>query len=258
MITTEKFNNLKSEQKLKILRKLLILSENQIINNRSIDNNQVKLLKTLITHYGEKNLIDKTELFDFNSVKDLRECIGQVERLMNLNLRDHDFIINQPDGLRSMHKLDVEIVIHNLRSTFNIGSIIRTSECFGFSRLVFSGYSATPDNHKVLKTAMGSSDYINWMYTDNIYEYLQDCKDKGKTIYALETCEGAVEITGAGVIEPAVIILGNEANGIDEEILKYADKVVKIDLLGWKNSLNVGVAFGICAHETAKQIRKKL
>ncbi len=258
MITTEKFNNLKSEQKLKILRKILILSENQIINNGSIDNNQVKLLKSLITFYGDQDLIEKTEPLDLNSVKDLRDCIGLIERLMSLNLRDHDFVVNQPDGERAVEKLDVEVVIHSLRSTFNIGSIIRTSECFGFSRIIFSGYSATPENSKVFKTAMGSSEYISWTYTENIHKYLQVCKDKGKTIYALETCEGAVEISGAGIIEPAVIILGNEANGIDEDILQYADKVIKIDLLGWKNSLNVGVAFGICAHETVKQIRNEL
>ena len=257
MITIEKFNNLKVNQKLKVIRKILISSENQIINTNSLDINQVKLLESLIYAFGNPDLVKESGKLNLNSIKDLRYMAGIVEREMNLNLRDHDFLVNQPDGIRNAEKLDVEIVIHNLRSTFNIGSIIRTSECFGFSRIVFAGYSATPENPKVHKTAMGSSEYIDWIYTDDVEKYLSQRRTESKTIYALETCEGAVEISEAGIVQPAVIILGNEANGIDKKILTYADKVINIDLKGWKNSLNVGVAFGICAHEIIRQSRER-
>jgi tRNA G18 (ribose-2'-O)-methylase SpoU len=143
--------------------------------------------------------------------------------------------------------------LDNLRSAFNVGSIFRTAECFGISKIYLCGYTPNPTNQKVTKTAMGTENFVDWEKCDSTDKLIRQLKNENVQIYALETVESAKLISEADIREPAAIVIGNEALGISSKILQLADEIIQIPIFGWKNSLNVGVATAICCYE----IRRK-
>lgn len=150
------------------------------------------------------------------------------------------------------HPIPLNIVLDNLRSAFNVGSIIRTSECFGVNKIYFCGYTPTPDNMKVRKTTMATENKIDWVYYQKTLTAINDLKEE-TTIIALETGDEAQFIHQSIIPKPATLILGNEALGINKKILGHCDLIVKIPVLGWKTSFNVATAYGIGCYEIYKQ-----
>jgi len=169
-------------------------------------------------------------------------------------LRDHDFLIfDKDDPARSANTIDLTIILYNLRSAFNVGSILRTSECIGVKKIVFCGYTPTPENKKVQVTSMGTYEHLQWDKSEDISAVIRQYKEQQCTIYGLETTSNAVDIYKNEISSPAVLILGNEAYGIPRNILEQCDNILKIPVAGWKNSLNVGVAFAVCGYEIFRQ-----
>jgi tRNA G18 (ribose-2'-O)-methylase SpoU len=146
----------------------------------------------------------------------------------------------------------VILILHNLRSAFNVGSIIRTAECFGIEELIFSGYSPTPEHPKVKQTAMGTSEKIKWSYSSDIFQTIRTLKDNDYHIFALETASPSVKLNELNFSGKCAVILGNEALGIDKNLLEIADTILEIPVFGWKNSLNVATATAICCYELTK------
>jgi len=183
----------------------------------------------------------------------LREFLALVvplERRFGRNMKDEDFLIFTQDGKETeTEKIPLSLILDNLRSSFNIGSIFRTAECLGISEILLCGYSATPENPKVRKTAMGTEKKVKWQHFEKVEQAIDFCKNKNISVYALETASNAKKISEINFPNPLAVILGNEALGISKEILKSVDEVVQIPLAGWKNSLNVGVAAAICSYE---------
>lgn len=145
------------------------------------------------------------------------------------------------------------VILDNLRSAFNVGAIIRTSECFRIKKLIFSGYSPTPENSKVRKTARSTEDKIAWEHCRDPIPLIKSLKSQGNTIIALETAENAALIHQTAIPQPAALILGNEALGVDSRVLEHANLTVQIPVRGWKNSLNVATAYGIACFEIYRQ-----
>jgi tRNA G18 (ribose-2'-O)-methylase SpoU len=133
--------------------------------------------------------------------------------------------------------------------------MIRTSECFSLKKLFFCGYTPTPNNPKVKKTALDTELLIDWEQEIDPIGLINRLKLETPelTIIALETDEKAESIYDFNFTEPALIIVGNEAKGVSTELLSIADKIVKIPLMGNKESFNVGVAFGIACYEILRQ-----
>ena len=169
-------------------------------------------------------------------------------------VKDSDFLVEIGDGKPDeVSTSQTYVFVHNLRSAFNIGSIFRTAESFGFSKVFLSGYSVTPENNKLKKSAMGTDDKIDWEYLEDPFQKILELKQKGVKIIALETVRNADYVFNADIDCPVAILLGNEALGMEDDMLKIADEIVKIPRLGWKNSLNVGVAFSIVSYEIIRQ-----
>ncbi|OPX28578.1 MAG: hypothetical protein B1H06_02980 [Candidatus Cloacimonas sp. 4484_143] len=165
-----------------------------------------------------------------------------------------DFEIIQSDGLRKTRtKQPLYLILDNLRSSFNVGSIFRTAECFGVKEILLCGYTATPENPKVIKTAMGTTEFVSWQHFPSTEEAIIFLKEKGVTVFALETTTKAKNIAKIIFPKSSALLLGNEALGISKEILDLADDVVSIPLNGWKNSLNVGVTAAIACYEVSRQ-----
>jgi|WetSurMetagenome_2_1015567.scaffolds.fasta_scaffold201853_1 23S rRNA (guanosine2251-2'-O)-methyltransferase len=148
-------------------------------------------------------------------------------------------------------KPDISLMFDNIRSSFNVGSMIRTADGAGVQHLYFAGITPTPDNPKIRKTSLGSETAVPWTQTWNIFQSCSELKNSGYRLWAFEESQKAVSINECihePAEEPILIIMGNEVYGVDGEVLKICDRVFWIPMLGMKRSLNVAVAFGIAIY----------
>jgi len=169
-----------------------------------------------------------------------------------LSLQEHNFLtspIHQVDTPSDTPYLPLSIYLDNLRSAFNVGSILRTTEAFRLGTLFFSPTTPFIDNQKVQKTSMWTYDKVPCK------RYLPDCVFEGPLI-ALETSPEAPSIFDFSFPANFTLILGNEEYGISSEWLEKADYILKIPLHGFKNSLNVASAYAIAAGVISHQLRK--
>lgn len=141
------------------------------------------------------------------------------------------------------------VALDSLRSGHNVGSILRTSDCFGFQKVILGGYSPQSTHKSVKAAAMGAETWVNIEHTDNLYEYLKAQKScHGQNIFGLELGRSAVSLPLVNLPGNGIIIVGNEETGISRRLKHLCSSLVKIPLYGRKASLNVSVAFGIFAH----------
>lgn len=180
------------------------------------------------------------------------------ERLLHKNLQDDDFLIVENDKEASAQEpLPLVFVLDNIRSAFNVGSIFRTAECLGARKIYLCGYTPNPTQWKVEKTAMGTQEYLPWQESPKLLECLEELKDEGYRIVALETAASAQDLYEPFEMEQTAFVLGNERFGLDPEILKVIDEVRIVPLRGRKNSLNVGVTAAVAGFEWMRQWRQK-
>lgn len=145
---------------------------------------------------------------------------------------------------------EIEIVLDNLRSAFNVGSILRTADGAGVKHAYLCGISPTPDNPKVAKTALSAEFAIPWSYATNGLETVADLKARGLPVWALEGGGAAEQLDELLDQTPTrlALVAGNELAGVDPGILRLCDRVVFLPMQGFKRSLNVAVAFGIAIY----------
>ncbi len=143
----------------------------------------------------------------------------------------------------------LELLLDNIRSVGNVGSLFRTADGVGARALHLGGITATPEHERFAKSALGVP--LPWDHWLNGFDLATDLKRRGYTLWALEEAPGADDIFEVGRLRagrPTVLIVGNEVMGIDPEILAICDRVVSIPMMGVKRSLNVVVACGIAAY----------
>lgn len=182
-------------------------------------------------------------------------CIVPFERLANRAWRDDEFLVEEGDGTQIViERLPLKVIVENLRSAFNVGALFRTSECLGVSEILLCGYTPGPDDDKTSRTAMGTSKLVPWRRVDRARTACEELRKQGYTIVALETATTAVslqEFEFGG--KPVAFVLGNERFGVEGDTLQAVDAICRIPVRGIKNSLNVGIAFGISAFEWLRQ-----
>lgn len=146
---------------------------------------------------------------------------------------------------------EVVLVLHNVRSAHNVGSILRTADAVGVSRVFFTGYTPAPLDRfgrvqkGVAKTALGAESAVPWEKRASLSALVGSLKKKGFSIVALEQGPRAVDYRTFRPHFPVALILGNEVRGIDARSLRLCDTVVEIPMRGAKESLNVSVAAGV-------------
>ncbi len=181
--------------------------------------------------------------------------VTPIERAHGRGLSDGDMKVKTDDRSTAIApKLPIVLIVDNLRSAFNVGSIFRTAECFGAAHLYLCGYTARPDQEKLKKAAMGTDALVSWSWHARIEEVLETLKRDAYRIYALETSEGA-EVLGDYVFKPGktAFIFGNERYGVEEQVLKSCDGILEIPCQGQKNSLNVALSLGVALYEWRRQ-----
>lgn len=145
----------------------------------------------------------------------------------------------------------VEALLDNIRSIHNVGSMFRTSDGAGISRIHLCGMTPTPRNPRLAKTALGAQEAVSWSYERNGLIAARSLKEAGKRLWALEGGRDSVPLREAvqDISEiPIVLVVGNEISGVDPGILELCDCIVHIPMNGSKTSLNAAVAFGIAAY----------
>ena len=163
---------------------------------------------------------------------------------------ERDIYLEQEPGDREVANekpIPFAVLVHNLRSAFNVGSIIRSTDCFGLEGVHLSGYSCGPDHVTVKSAARGCQEWIPIKRWDDPFECIKYHKENGYEIIALETGEDIPSINEVKWPEKGLIVLGNEELGIAPEIMEKATMKVTIPMAGRKASMNVAGAFAIMA-----------
>jgi len=168
----------------------------------------------------------------------------------------HDEIAKNRSTLESLHtinKLPVKVVLNNIRSNYNVGSIFRSSDGAMIEKLYLCGYTPSPPKKEILKTALGSTESVKWEYVKNPLDIVKKLKKDGLKIIALEQTDKSIPYYHINKnIFPACLIIGNEITGVSQELIDLCDLSIEIPQYGIKQSLNVAVAYGIAIFEFRK------
>ena len=151
------------------------------------------------------------------------------------------------EEFKKSKKIPITILLENIRSAHNIGSVFRTADSFLINQIILCGISAQPPNKDIRKTALGSSESVEWKYEKNIEVAIQKLKDEGNKIISIEQTTNSISLEN---FKPSnnskyAIIFGNEVNGIEQRTIDLSDMAIEIPQYGTKHSLNISVAAGI-------------
>ena len=151
------------------------------------------------------------------------------------------------EEFKKSKKIPITILLENIRSAHNIGSVFRTADSFLINEIILCGISAQPPNKDIRNTALGSSESVEWKYEKNIEVAIQKLKDEGNKIISIEQTTNSISLEN---FKPSnkgkyAIIFGNEVNGIEQRTIDLSDMAIEIPQYGTKHSLNISVAAGI-------------
>ena len=151
------------------------------------------------------------------------------------------------EEFKQVEKTPICIVLDNVRSLNNIGSVFRTADAFLIEKIYLCGITATPPHKDIHKTALGATDSVAWEHRESTLELLEELREEGYTSLALEQAENAVMLNDFKVEENKkyALIFGNEVKGVSQEVVSASDLVLEIPQYGTKHSLNISVSVGI-------------
>ncbi len=172
----------------------------------------------------------------------------------------HQELIARQAENQSQAKLPITVVLNNIRSLYNVGSIFRTADGAGVEKIWLCGITGVPGTARlrIEKTALGAEKTVPWEYRESAASVLRKLKKKSYQIVLLEQTEKSVPYEEFQPEAPVCFVVGNEITGIGEEILPLCDVAIEIEMAGLKNSLNVTVAFGIIAYHFRNILKAKL
>ncbi|PKL83795.1 MAG: RNA methyltransferase [Ignavibacteriae bacterium HGW-Ignavibacteriae-3] len=154
------------------------------------------------------------------------------------------------ENIESVKKLPVKVILNSIRSSYNVGSIFRTSDGAMIEKLFLCGYTPHPPQKEVLKTALGSHESVKWEYVKDARELILELKSQGIKVCALELTESSIpHYSLSNDVFPMALLIGNEISGVSQDLLDLCDLSIEIPQFGIKQSLNVAVAYGIAVFE---------
>lgn len=152
-------------------------------------------------------------------------------------------------------KNPVIIVLDNIRSMHNVGSVFRTADAFLMEAILLCGYTPQPPHRDIQKTALGATDTVDWIAYSNTLEAVLKLKEKGYKVYGIEQTEGSISLQkfNLPVGEKLALVFGNEVEGVSTDVLQQVDGCIEIPQMGMKHSLNISVAAGIVLWEMVRK-----
>ncbi len=159
------------------------------------------------------------------------------------------------EDFKKADKLPVVIILDNIRSQHNIGSVFRTSDAFRMDKILLCGITATPPNREIHKTALGATESVEWKYFDTTLDAIEYLRKDNYKIYAIEQVENSINLIDfkLNINDKTAFIFGNEVDGVSEEVMPLVDGSIEIPQFGTKHSLNIAVSAGIVIWEIAKE-----
>lgn len=159
------------------------------------------------------------------------------------------------DEFRQSEKLPIILVLENIRSAYNVGSVFRTSDAFLIEAIYITGYSAKPPHKEIKKTALGAEETVSWKHFANAAEAIGELRELGYNVYAAEQAEGSYKLNAIGFEpeEKIAVVLGNEVTGVEQSTIALCDGCLEIPQLGMKHSLNIATAAGVVLWELVRQ-----
>jgi tRNA G18 (ribose-2'-O)-methylase SpoU len=170
----------------------------------------------------------------------------------------HEEIITRQVKRTEIPRLPLSVVLNNIRSLHNVGTIFRTADGAGVEKIWLCGITGYPPQGGIAKTALGAEDHVAWEYREDVLGLLKELKAAGYQIVLLEQMHGSVAYDTFKAKFPVCLVIGNEVDGITESLQSLTDAAIEIEMDGIKNSLNVAVAFGIAVYQMRGQHRTKL
>lgn len=156
-----------------------------------------------------------------------------------------------------VEKLDVIVVLDNVRSLSNIGSFFRTADAFRIGEIFLCGITACPPHREIHKTALGAEESVKWRYFETTANACRYLKQNNYVINAVEQIEDSIMLNDFIPVNKSAYIFGNEVDGVDDEVLPYCDNAIEIPQEGTKHSLNVSVSAGIVMYHLFNSLWKK-
>lgn len=155
-------------------------------------------------------------------------------------------------------KMPIAVMLENVRSMHNVGSVFRTADAFLVNKLYLCGYTPKPPHRDIQKTALGATDTVAWEGAALIADAIVALKQHGYKVYAVEQVHGSISLEHfkIEVPHPIALVFGNEAEGVDPETLTLCDGFIEIPQFGSKHSFNISVSAGIVLWEVYKQLKQ--
>lgn len=161
------------------------------------------------------------------------------------------------DEFKTEEKIPLVVVLDNVRSLHNVGSVFRTADAFLLSGIYLCGITSAPPHPEIHKTALGAENSVDWKYFEQTTDAVNELKNKGFTVLAIEQAEGSTMLDNL-VLEKSkkyAVVLGNEVKGVQQSVIDLCDGCVEIPQYGTKHSLNVSVTGGIIIWEFFNKLR---
>lgn len=192
------------------------------------------------------------------ALSDFNICLVPFKRELDRILYGDQFVVSHMDSVKNIKKKTcLYFILDNIRSAYNVGSMLRLAECVGVEEVFLTGYTANLLNPKVKKASMGSETYQRISSFDSASDLIRSLKSKNTFIVALETEKSAIDLYDFSCAKDQLAILvGNERHGISFDLLRLCDAIVKIPVWGLKNSLNVSIALSIASYEIRRKLYK--
>ncbi|TVZ56406.1 SpoU rRNA methylase family protein [Lutibacter sp. Hel_I_33_5] len=162
------------------------------------------------------------------------------------------------EEFKSAKKTPLIVVLDNIRSLNNIGSVFRTSDAFLIEKIYLCGITATPPNKDIHKTALGATESVDWEYVEDTLTLIQKLKDSKIKVLAIEQAENSTKLNDFTPVKDQkyAIVMGNEVKGVLQEVVNNSDRCIEIPQLGTKHSLNISVTTGVVLWDLFQKMLK--
>ena len=159
------------------------------------------------------------------------------------------------DEFRRSEKTPIIVVLENIRSAYNVGSVFRTADAFLLEAIYICGYSAKPPHSMIKKTALGAEETVDWKYFKTSAEAIGSLHLQAYKVYAIEQAEGSLELQALNVAptEKIALVFGNEVSGVEQSTIHLCEACIEIPQLGMKHSLNIATAAGVVLWELVRK-----
>lgn len=159
------------------------------------------------------------------------------------------------EEVKQARKHPIIVVLENIRSAYNVGSVFRTADAFLVEAVYIVGYSARPPHKEIRKTALGAEDAVNWKHFHTTREAIEELRSLGYEVYGVEQAVDSIPLQKVDISDgkPVAVILGNEVSGVESSTLALCDGCIEIPQFGMKHSLNIATAAGVVLWELVRQ-----